>query len=128
MNLKYLLLSLLAMFLIVYVSSIPDKSLWGNDSLSKQIIYNLAHIPAYGLLTFLWLKAFDITRSRRQFLMVNAIILTGLALFAVSDEIHQSFIPGRSASCMDVGLDGLGIFLGLSVFNKLKQPNKPSPR
>ena len=60
--------------------------------------------------------------------MVNALILTGLALFAVSDEIHQSFIPGRSASCMDVGLDGLGIFLGLSVFNKLKQPNKPSPR
>ena len=116
MNLKYLLLSLLTMCLIFYVSSIPDQSLWGGGSLIKQIISNLAHIPAYGILTFLWLKAFDRTRNRNQFLMVNDLILLSLVLFAVSDEIHQSFVLGRSSSWTDVGLDVLGILFGLSVF------------
>ena len=37
-------------------------------------------------------------------------------LFAISDEFHQSFVPGRSASLMDIGLDLLGIVLGLGVF------------
>ncbi|MBU4274076.1 MAG: VanZ family protein [Euryarchaeota archaeon] len=98
------------------MSSIPDKSLWGGSSLIKQIISNLAHIPAYGILTLLWLKTFDRTRNRNQLLMFNALILTGLVLFAVSDEIHQSFTPGRSASGIDVGLDLLGVFFGLSAF------------
>jgi len=116
MNLKYLVLSILSTALIIYASSIPDHSFFGNGSLNDQIIFNLAHIPAYGLLTFLWLKAFDRTRNRNQFLMVNALILIGLLLFAVSDEIHQSFISGRTASCMDVGLNLLGIFFGFYAF------------
>ena len=117
MSYKYLILSLLSTALIICVSSIPGKPLWGNGSMSEQIISNLAHIPAYGLLTFLWLKAFDRTRNRNQFHMFNALILIGLVLFAVSDEIHQSFISGRTASCMDVGLNIVGILCGLSLFS-----------
>lgn len=121
MNFKYLLLSLLSACSIIYVSSIPDQSLWGGSVLlTEHIISNLMHIPAYGLLTFLWLKAFVRTKNGSQFLTVNAIILTGLVLFALSDEIHQSFVPGRSASCMDVGLDILGIFFGLNIFRIIR--------
>jgi VanZ family protein len=40
-------------------------------------------------------------------------------LFAVSDEIHQSFVPGRTASFMDIGLDLIGILFGLWVFKLL---------
>lgn len=117
MNYKYASLALLSTLFLIYMSSIPDKSLWGGGSLIKEIISNLAHIPAYGLLTFLWLKAFDRTRNRNQFLIFNALILTGLLFFAVSDEIHQSFIPGRTASCMDLGLNIIGILLGLGLFS-----------
>jgi len=52
--------------------------------------------------------------------MVAALILFGLVLFAVSDEIHQSFIPSRSASYMDIGLDFIGIFFGLVIFKAFK--------
>ena len=50
--------------------------------------------------------------------MVNILILIlmGLVLFAVSDEIHQSFVPGRTASCMDVGLNIVSILFGLGLF------------
>jgi VanZ family protein len=87
----------------------------GDDSLIEPIISNLAHIPAYALMTFLWLKTFK-RRSANHSFMVAALILFGLVLFAVSDEIHQSFIPSRSASYMDIGLDFIGIFFGLAIF------------
>jgi len=36
-------------------------------------------------------------------------------LYAASDEWHQSFVPGRTASLYDVGVDGIGA-LAASVF------------
>ncbi len=118
MNFKYLFLSLLTTGLIAFVSSLPNHSLPGDGSLSEQIISNLAHIPAYGLLTFLWLKTFEKGLSKSQLLKkINALILIGLILFAVSDEIHQSFIPGRTASYVDVALNVIGILCGLSLFS-----------
>ena len=97
------------------MSSIPDKTLWGSGSLTEQIISNLAHIPAYALITFLWLKSFAGTESKNN-IIAFSLILAGLVLFAVSDEIHQSFVPGRTASFMDIGLDLIGIVLGLWAF------------
>ena len=115
MNYKYLSLAIFSTLLIICMSSIPDKTIWGSGSLSEQIISNLAHIPAYALLTFLWLKSFAGTESKNS-IIAFSLILAGLMLFAVSDEIHQSFIPGRTASFMDIGLDLIGIFFGLWAF------------
>ncbi len=36
-------------------------------------------------------------------------------LYAVSDEFHQSFVPGRQASVGDVAADSAGAFLGLII-------------
>jgi VanZ family protein len=116
LNYKYAPLATLCAVLIVYISSLPDHSLSGNGSLSEQIVSNLAHIPAYALLTFLWLKTFEKIRIGGLFSGKNALILIGPILFAISDEVHQSFVPGRSASFMDVGLDLLGIFFGFGIF------------
>jgi VanZ family protein len=118
-NYKYISLALLSTLLIIYASSIPDPALLGDDSLTEQIISNIAHIPAYALLAFLWLKAFERRNAGHSF-MSAALILFALILFAVSDEIHQSFIPGRSASFMDIGLDFIGIFFGLVIFKIFK--------
>ncbi len=43
------------------------------------------------------------------------ILAAGLAAaaFAVTDEIHQQFVPGREASLMDVAADSMGIVAGL---------------
>jgi len=118
MNHKYLSLAIFSTLLIICMSSIPNKTLWGNGSLSEQIISNLAHIPAYALLTFLWLKSFAGTESKNN-IIVFFLILSGLVLFAFADEIHQVFVPGRTASFMDIGLDLLGILFGLWVFKLL---------
>jgi len=112
---KYASLALLSTMLIIYTSSIPDRLLWANGSLSEQIISNFLHIPAYAVLTILWLKAFERRKNAGHSFKSLLLILVGLMLFAVSDEIHQSFVPGRMASFMDVCLDVTGIFIGLSI-------------
>jgi VanZ family protein len=73
---------------------------------------NLAHIPAFALLAFLWIKAFNANGDR---LFSNLLILSGLVLFAVSTEFLQSFVPGRTASFMDIGLDLIGILSGFLI-------------
>ena len=39
-------------------------------------------------------------------------------LYAVSDEVHQAFVPGRTVSLLDLGLDTLGILAVLAVLWK----------
>ena len=36
-------------------------------------------------------------------------------LYAISDEIHQSFTPGRGPKITDVFIDSLGVFFGIIV-------------
>ena len=38
-------------------------------------------------------------------------------IYAVSDEIHQAFVPGRSAQLSDVCIDACGAAIGLSLIH-----------
>lgn len=101
---------------IILLSSVPHRSLPGDGSVTDQVITNLTHIPAYALFAVLWLKAFEHIEVANNPRKVIIGILSGLVLFAFADEFHQSFVPGRSASLMDIGLDLAGILLGLTCF------------
>jgi VanZ family protein len=37
------------------------------------------------------------------------------AIFAVTDEFHQSFVPSRTASPIDVMIDICGAMIGLAI-------------
>ncbi|MEZ4645984.1 MAG: VanZ family protein [Chloroflexota bacterium] len=83
--------------------AIPSFGLW--DFLVKKG----SHFLAYGLLAGLywWALRGGIGRSHR--------LLTTF-LYAVSDEWHQSFIPGRNATVMDVMIDSVGGWLCWGCF------------
>lgn len=34
-------------------------------------------------------------------------------LYAITDEYHQSFVPGRNSRLFDIGIDSLGSLIGL---------------
>ena len=42
-----------------------------------------------------------------------------MILYAISDEIHQYFVPGRSAEIRDVLIDVLGANIGILLINKI---------
>jgi VanZ family protein len=94
------------------MSSIPDRSYLGVDSATEQVLSNLAHIPAFTFLAFILLKTFNANGDR---LFSHFWILSGLFLFAISTELLQSFIPGRTSSFMDLGLNAIGILIGFLI-------------
>ncbi|OOZ36534.1 hypothetical protein BOW51_06655 [Solemya velesiana gill symbiont] len=74
-------------------------------------ITNLMHIPVYALLALLaWL---DIRGGDRR--TASAVIgtLVFVLLFALFDEWHQSFVPGRDTSIGDIFNDMLGASIAL---------------
>ena len=45
-------------------------------------------------------------------------------LYAVSDEIHQYFVPGRSAEVRDIIIDNMGASIGYFIFFMAKRRKK----
>jgi VanZ family protein len=76
------------------------------------VVRKVAHITEYAILTLLLVRALQYGRQALRpgvLLMASALSL----LYAVSDEIHQQFVSGRSATAKDVALDAFGALLVL---------------
>jgi VanZ family protein len=69
-----------------------------------------AHITEYALLALLLARALE-----RE---VPAFALG--VLYAVSDEVHQSFVRGRHAAPLDVAIDSVGLLIGLIAWRRVK--------
>ena len=55
-----------------------------------------------------------------------ALALGVCCLYALSDEFHQSFVPGRNATLIDVGIDGIGAGVGLLVQQLVRWRRRPA--
>lgn len=85
------------------------------QSLPKPFVFNdkVAHFLAYLFLSFLvtltlWSQEKLKLLKRRYFFFSIAIVI----LYGVLDEIHQSFIPGRSCEFLDWIADTSGAIIG----------------
>lgn len=76
-----------------------------------------AHMAEYAILAVLAYWAFK-TFERLSLRGLWMSVLVFIAMYAVSDEFHQSFTPGRAPSVEDVIFDTLGGVAGL-VFAEL---------
>ncbi len=92
--------------LIFAFSSVPDlgTGLGGWDLVLRKI----AHAAEYAVLGALLARAL---RSP------GVAVLAGV-LYAVSDEVHQAFVPGRLGSPIDVAIDALGVVAGVVLWER----------
>lgn len=100
---------------IFALSSIPDHRTTG-AALTETFSRKAAHLVEYGVLAFLTLRALMASGVLRQKALRGALVFC--LFYAVSDEVHQSFVPGRYGKARDVALDGLGAALTLSVYSR----------
>jgi len=80
------------------------------------IMRKCAHVCEYAILALLLWRALrgGLAIRGKMSIMFGAVLL-GCAVFAASDEFHQSFIKSRTPAVHDVLLDIAGALLGLLI-------------
>jgi VanZ family protein len=79
------------------------------------IIRKSAHVFEYFVLGLLLLRAFRAGSGGGWKWRWSFFALMGVVLYALGDEFHQSFVPTRTASMMDVCIDATGGLLAQCV-------------
>jgi len=109
---------LIQMGLIFYFSAQPA----GSPTLERfPLPPDLGHLGGYGLLSLLLYRAFNRSlfgwsiRPARNTLLVNL-------LYALSDELHQMFVPGRTPAVSDLVIDAAGVILALLFIRLVVNP------
>ena len=85
---------------------------------SQFVVRKLAHFTIYtvaGINIFGFFNTFDIKKKNK----ILCALFTG-AVYAMSDEIHQMFSGGRTASPIDVCIDSCGVLFGIGIFLLIK--------
>jgi len=85
--------------------NLPDFLGW------DYVVKKLSHAIGYGLLALSYLYLLSLDKKRYWLAWLMAL------LYAITDEFHQSFVPGRGASAFDVLIfDNVGALLGLWLY------------
>lgn len=78
-------------------------------ALSAELAAIAAHLVLYGTLATLLAFATRAYWGGQALPWSTAVGITVVCIaYGISDEIHQSFVPGRSATVFDVVVDGIG--------------------
>lgn len=94
-------------WIIFFLSDQPEFGQVLPGFLGSLISYSF-HFVEYAVLAFLAVRVFStISRFSRQRILISAILFS--IIYAVLDEYHQSYVPGREASLFDLSVDVLGI-------------------
>lgn len=83
------------------------------------------HFFGYGFIGLAWLRAWWMSLPHSQFLQDAMLALLGTATIAAADEYHQSLLPNRSSSPLDVLLDCCGALTLQLVVYVLMRIAKP---
>lgn len=81
------------------------------DSDVPEWAHVVVHFAEYAALAALWAWALWPALRWRSFAVAAAVSF----LYAISDEIHQSYVPGRFSDPWDVVVDSLGIAFALGA-------------
>ncbi len=97
----------------VLVNILQTIGLGGSADLLSTVVRKLAHAVAYAVLGVLLVWALAARRRVTAKLVMYAVAIT--CLYAISDELHQTYVPGRSGEVRDVAVDAAGALIGASA-------------
>jgi VanZ family protein len=102
--------------LIFIQSSLPSpESLSAVPGMDKVL-----HFLAYAVLAGLFFRAFGKTPATgKNLLLATLLSIAAAAVYGISDEIHQHFVPSRNADVIDAIADIAGSFAGAIIYRVL---------
>ncbi len=81
--------------------------------------FDAAHVVEFAILAALAYRAFRTWEGFPSLPALWGAVAAFTVLYAISDEVHQSFIPGRWPSGADLALDTVGGVVGLALADVL---------
>jgi len=107
--------ALLVMLAIFLVSAQPSSNL-PNFAWADRVIKKGGHMVGYAFLAVLYWRVLGFRPEKRWLAWCFSV------LYAVTDEFHQSFVPGRFPSVWDVLVfDNLGALVSLWLWSLYKR-------
>lgn len=104
-------------FTVVIIKIITGKELLPNNPFVEGIqlfIRKMAHFSIYALGGFLIMNyTYTTEKTMKQKILYSIAFGAG---YAITDELHQFFVPGRSAKVLDVLIDTAGVCFGTFVY------------
>ena len=80
----------------------------------NHIIRKNAHFFIYCSLGFLLMNAMKRSEITRYYAILLSFVIG--TVYAITDEFHQSIIPGRGPQLTDVLIDGSGVLFGIILY------------
>lgn len=110
-------------FTVAIIRVLTGKSLALDDSFVEGIqlvIRKLAHFTVYAIGGVLIMNyAYEKDKiNKKQKILYSVVFGAG---YAVTDELHQFFVPGRSGNIFDVGIDTAGVITGVFIYLMLRK-------
>jgi hypothetical protein len=105
--------------LLIFLSSsrpsvVVSKIYWPDFMVKKT-----AHMIEYGILFTLFYRALRSSFEKKELLKLALFAFLLTFFYAISDEYHQTFIPGRQGLPRDILIDGFGAVLAWGGIWKL---------
>lgn len=100
--------------LIFYLSSLPQPEQYA-PSLFELLGDKLLHAVEYGILSVLCYRAFRYGAGMRAASHALALAILAASGYAVTDELHQAFVPTREPSGWDLLADAIGALVAAST-------------
>lgn len=100
----------------------PEQIWWATAigrKLAHVIIYMVLGMLGYGAVKYV------IAKKRWKISPLTMTLILGI-VFAIADEIHQTFIPGRQGKVSDVLIDTAGVVIGLALIYFFEKKLKKS--
>jgi VanZ family protein len=94
------------------------------------VIFAFSSIPDLGTGLGSWDLVLRKLAHAAEFAVLGALLVratgrAGLAfglgvLYALSDEVHQVFVPGRVGAPLDVAIDAIGVAVGIALWQSVR--------
>jgi len=126
--LQYWLPPLAWMGVIYFLSAQPDLPQAPGPWLDL-VLKKAGHAAAYGVLAWLYLRVLRHHSGKRGTPTALRVASIGLTMtYALSDEYHQTFVPGRNGNLLDVAVDGAGVCVAILLDWRLaRRPASSEP-
>ena len=109
--------------------AVTRLALWAPVVLWATLIFVLSSLPSLETGLGTWDLVLRKLAHLGEFAILGALLVRALgrepaaavlgSLYAVTDELHQVFVPGRHGSPLDWAIDTVGVLVGVLVFTRV---------